>query len=97
MWHPIHTLPGDILKAWDATGGRYAHLEFGYSCMTYEIPAAIGVRMAQRKGEVRVLVGDGTYLMLPTEIVTAVQEGRKITVVIAENHGFQSIRGLQMA
>lgn len=88
--------PGDLLKAWDATGGRAAHLEFGYSCMTYEIPASIGVRMAQPKGEVIVFIGDGTYLMNPTEIVTAVQEGKKITVVIAENHGFQSIRGLQM-
>ncbi len=88
--------PGDLLKAWDATGGRAAHLEFGYSCMTHEIPAGIGVRLAQPKGEVMVLIGDGTYLMNPTEIITALQEGLKITVVIAENHGFQSIRGLQM-
>ncbi|MDX2226554.1 MAG: 3D-(3,5/4)-trihydroxycyclohexane-1,2-dione acylhydrolase (decyclizing) [Verrucomicrobiae bacterium] len=88
--------PGDVLKAWNATGGRLAHLEFGNSCMTYEIPAAIGVKMATPKNEVRVLIGDGTFLMLPTEVVTAVQERKKITIVIMENHGFQSIRGLQM-
>ena len=64
--------------------------------MGYEIPAAIGVRMTQPEGEVLVYVGDGTYLMNPTELVTAMQEGLKITVVIAENHGFQCIRQLQM-
>jgi 3D-(3,5/4)-trihydroxycyclohexane-1,2-dione acylhydrolase (decyclizing) len=81
---------------WDATGGRTCHLEFGFSCMGYEIPAGIGVRLAQPQGEVFVLVGDGTYLMNPTEIVTAMQEGLKITVIVAENHGFQAIRQLQM-
>jgi 3D-(3,5/4)-trihydroxycyclohexane-1,2-dione acylhydrolase (decyclizing) len=88
--------PGDLLKLWDATGGRGCHLEFGFSCMTYEIPASIGVRMAQSGGEVYVLIGDGTYLMNPSEIVTSVMEGLKITVVICVNHGFQSIRGLQL-
>jgi len=88
--------PGDLLKLWEATGGRHCHLEFGYSCMGYEIPAGLGVRMAQPKGEVFVLVGDGTYLMNPTELVTALQEDLKITVVISENHGFQVIRRLQM-
>jgi 3D-(3,5/4)-trihydroxycyclohexane-1,2-dione acylhydrolase (decyclizing) len=88
--------PGDLLKLWDATGGRACHLEFGYSCMGYEIPAGLGVRMAQPEGEVFVLIGDGTYLMNPTEIVTAVQEGLKITVVVSENHGYQCIRRLQM-
>ena len=88
--------PGDLLKLWDATGGRACHIEFGYSCMGYEIPAGLGVRLAQPEGEVRVLVGDGTYLMNPTELVTAVQEGLKITVVLAENHGYQCIRRLQM-
>jgi 3D-(3,5/4)-trihydroxycyclohexane-1,2-dione acylhydrolase (decyclizing) len=65
--------------------------------MGYEIPGSIGVRMAQPNGEVYVLIGDGTYLLSPSEIMTAVQEGLKITVVISENHGFQSIRQLQMA
>ena len=88
--------PGDLLKLWDATGGRACHLEFGYSCMGYEIPAGLGVRMAQPEGEVYVLIGDGTYLMNPTELVTAVQEGLKITVVVSENHGYQCIRRLQM-
>jgi 3D-(3,5/4)-trihydroxycyclohexane-1,2-dione acylhydrolase (decyclizing) len=88
--------PGDLLKLWDATGGRACHLEFGYSCMGYEIPAGLGVRMTQSKGEVYVLIGDGTYLMNPTELVTAVQENLKITVVLSENHGYQCIRRLQM-
>jgi 3D-(3,5/4)-trihydroxycyclohexane-1,2-dione acylhydrolase (decyclizing) len=91
------TPPGDLHKLWDATRGRYCHLEFGFSCMGYEIPAGVGVRMAQPDGEIFVLVGDGTYLMNPTEIVTAVQEGLKITILISENHGFQAIRQLQMA
>jgi len=88
--------PGDLLKVWDATGGRGCHLEFGFSCMGYEIPAALGIRLAQPQGEVIVLIGDGTYLMNPTELVTAAQEGLRITVVIAENHGFQCIRRLQL-
>jgi 3D-(3,5/4)-trihydroxycyclohexane-1,2-dione acylhydrolase (decyclizing) len=88
--------PGDLHKLWDASGGRNISLEFGYSCMGYEIPAGIGQRMAQPKGEVYVYIGDGTYLMNPTELVTAMQEGLKITVIIADNHGFQIIRNLQM-
>ena len=89
--------PGDLMKIWDATGGRACQLEFGYSCMAYEIPAGLGARMAQAEGEIYIYIGDGTYLMNPTEIVTAVQEGLKITIVISENHGYQCIRGLQMA
>jgi 3D-(3,5/4)-trihydroxycyclohexane-1,2-dione acylhydrolase (decyclizing) len=88
--------PGDLLKLWDTAGGRRCHLEFGYSCMGYEIPAGLGVRLAQPSGEVFVLIGDGTYLMNPTELATAVQEGKKITVIVAENHGYQCIRRLQM-
>src|SRR5262249_14816913 len=90
--------PGDLLKLWDPTGGRICHLEFGYSCMGYEIPAGLGVRLAQPEGagEVYVLIGDGTYLMNPTELVTALQEDLKITVVLSENHGYQCIRRLQM-
>ena len=64
--------------------------------MGYEIPAGLGVRLAQPEGEVYVLIGDGTYLMNPTELMTALQEDLKITVVIAENHGYQCIRRLQM-
>ncbi len=88
--------PGDLHKLWDVSQGAACHLEFGYSCMGYEIPAGLGVRMAQPQGEVFVFIGDGTYLMNPTELVTASQEGLKITVVISENHGFQCIRQLQM-
>ncbi len=88
--------PGDLHQLWDTTNQRHAHIEFGYSCMGYEIPASLGVRLAQPEGEVYVLVGDGTYLMNPTELVTALQEGLKVTVIVANNHGFQIIRRLQM-
>lgn len=90
--------PGDLLKVWDATGDRRCHLEFGFSCMGYEIPAGIGVRLAepQSTGRVSVFIGDGTFLMNPTEILTAAQEHLDITYVISENHGFQVIRRLQM-
>jgi 3D-(3,5/4)-trihydroxycyclohexane-1,2-dione acylhydrolase (decyclizing) len=90
------TPPGDLLKIWDATGGRACHLEFGYSCMGYELPAGIGVRSAQPDGEVYVYIGDGTFLLNPGELVNALQEGLKITVVISENHGYQSIQRLQL-
>ncbi|MFQ5793977.1 MAG: 3D-(3,5/4)-trihydroxycyclohexane-1,2-dione acylhydrolase (decyclizing) [Candidatus Bipolaricaulia bacterium] len=88
---------GDLLKIWDASHGRACHLEFGYSCMSYEIAAGLGVRMVQPEGEVYCLVGDGTYLMNPMELVTAKQENLKLTVVIPENHGYQSIHGHQKA
>ncbi|QPR39743.1 3D-(3,5/4)-trihydroxycyclohexane-1,2-dione acylhydrolase (decyclizing) [Brevibacterium casei] len=90
--------PGDLLKVWDATDGRRCHLEFGFSCMGYEIPAGIGVRLAdpQSSNRVTVFIGDGTFLMNPTEILTAAQEQLDITYVISENHGFQVIRRLQM-
>ncbi|MFI0742137.1 3D-(3,5/4)-trihydroxycyclohexane-1,2-dione acylhydrolase (decyclizing) [Streptomyces sp. NPDC021100] len=89
------SLPGDLHKLWRSRGGDY-HVEYGYSCMGYEIPAAIGVRLAGR-GPVWALVGDGTYLMMPTELVTAVQEGLDIKVVILQNHGYASIGGLSEA
>jgi 3D-(3,5/4)-trihydroxycyclohexane-1,2-dione acylhydrolase (decyclizing) len=89
-------LPGDLHQLWDTSGGRACHLEFGNSCMGYEIPAGLGVRMAQPRGEVYVYVGDGTYLMQPSELVTSLQEGLKLTVLISDNHGFQIIRRLQM-
>jgi 3D-(3,5/4)-trihydroxycyclohexane-1,2-dione acylhydrolase (decyclizing) len=88
--------PGDLHKLWDVNGAAACHLEFGFSCMGYEIPAGLGVRMAQPQGEVYVFIGDGTYLMNPTELVTAMQEGLKITVILSENHGYQCIRQLQM-
>jgi len=90
--------PGDIQKAWDATNGKFAHLEFGFSCMGYEIPAGMGVRLAtpDNSKRVTVFIGDGTFVMAPTELVTACQEGLPMTVVISENHGYQVIRRLQM-
>ena len=86
--------PGDLHKLWRTHTPNSYHMEYGYSCMAYEIPAAIGVKMADPEREVIVWVGDGTYLMNPTEIVTAVQEGIKITVIVVDNHGFGSIGGL---
>ncbi|MFI0938293.1 3D-(3,5/4)-trihydroxycyclohexane-1,2-dione acylhydrolase (decyclizing) [Streptomyces sp. NPDC021020] len=88
------SLPGDLHKLWRATDPDQYHVEYGYSCMGYEIPAAIGVHLAAPDREVFALVGDGTYLMLPTEIVTAVQEGIPINLVIVQNHGYASIGGL---
>ena len=90
--------PGDLQKVWDATEGRFAHLEFGFSCMGYEIPAGMGVRLADPNPDSRVVVfiGDGTFLLSPTELVTAAQEGIAVTVVIPENHGYQVIHRLQM-
>jgi 3D-(3,5/4)-trihydroxycyclohexane-1,2-dione acylhydrolase (decyclizing) len=89
--------PGDLLQMWDCSGGRRAHLEFGFSCMGYEIPASLGVRLAQPdSGEVYTFIGDGTYLMNPTELATAAQEGLKITVLLSKNDGFQCIRDLQV-
>ena len=90
--------PGDLQKVWDATERRYCHLEFGFSCMGYELPAALGVRLAvpDRSKRVLAFIGDGTFLMAPTELVTAVQERLPVTVVISENHGYQAIHRLQM-
>ncbi|MET8246302.1 3D-(3,5/4)-trihydroxycyclohexane-1,2-dione acylhydrolase (decyclizing) [Streptomyces sp. NPDC005202] len=88
------SLPGDLHKLWRARSRDQYHLEYGYSCMGYEIPAAIGVKLAAPDRPVWALVGDGTYLMMPTEIVTAVQEGIAIKVVILQNHGYASIGGL---
>ena len=89
--------PGDLHRLWDVTGGAACYLEFGYSCMGWELPAGLGTRMAGKHDEVYVYIGDGTYLMNPTELMTAMQEGLKVTVVISENHGYQIIRALQMA
>jgi len=90
--------PGDLQKVWDATDGRTCHLEFGFSCMGYEIPAAIGVRLAHPDPAARItaFLGDGTFLMSPTELITAAQEGLPVTLVIPENHGYQVIHRLQM-
>ncbi|AZK94141.1 3D-(3,5/4)-trihydroxycyclohexane-1,2-dione acylhydrolase (decyclizing) [Streptomyces tsukubensis] len=88
------SLPGDLHKLWRARSADQYHVEYGYSCMGYEIPAAIGVALAAPGRPVWALVGDGTYLMNPTEIVTAVQENVPIKVIILQNHGYASIGGL---
>ncbi|MDI2030289.1 3D-(3,5/4)-trihydroxycyclohexane-1,2-dione acylhydrolase (decyclizing) [Saccharopolyspora sp. TS4A08] len=88
------SLPEDLNKLWRAKDPQQYHVEYGFSCMGYEIPAAIGARLADPSREVFALVGDGTYLMMPTELVTAVQEGIKINLVLVQNHGYASIGGL---
>ena len=88
------SLPGDLLKLWRPEDSKAYHLEYGYSCMGYEIPAGLGVKLAEPQREVLVTIGDGTYLMLNSEIVTAVAEGIRITVVVFDNHGYQSIKDL---
>ena len=89
------TMPGDLLKLWRPEEPKAYHLEYGYSCMGYELPAGLGVKLAEPAREVVVFIGDGSYLMMNTEIVTAVAEGLAFTVVLVDNHGYQSIHGLQ--
>ena len=86
--------PGDLHKLWRPSDPKGYHLEYGYSCMGYEIPGALGVKMADPSREVYVIVGDGTYLMMPSEIATSVQEGYKLIIVLIDNHGFGSIGSL---
>ncbi|PPK97874.1 3D-(3,5/4)-trihydroxycyclohexane-1,2-dione acylhydrolase (decyclizing) [Kineococcus xinjiangensis] len=88
------SLPGDLHAMWRVRDPKGYHVEYGFSCMGYEIPGGIGVRMAAPDRDVFVTVGDGSYLMMPTELVTAVQEGVKIIVVLFQNHGFASIGAL---
>jgi 3D-(3,5/4)-trihydroxycyclohexane-1,2-dione acylhydrolase (decyclizing) len=88
------SMPGDLHKLWRARDPKSYHVEYGYSCMGYEIPGGIGVKLAAPDREVFVMVGDGSYLMLPGELVTAVAEGVKITVVLVNNHGYASIGAL---
>lgn len=88
------SLPGDLHKLWRARHPKNYHLEYGYSCMGYEIAGGLGIKMAAPDREVYVLVGDGSYLMLSNEIITSIQEGYKLTVVLMDNSGFNSIGGL---
>jgi len=91
------SLPGDLHKLWRTRDPKGYHVEYGYSCMGYEIAGGLGVKMAAPDREVYVMVGDGSYLMMAQEIVTSVQEGRKINIVVLDNHGFSSIGGLTRA
>ncbi len=88
------SLPGDLHKLWRSRHPKQYHVEYGYSCMGYEIAGGLGVKMADPSREVYVLVGDGSYLMLSGEIVTSIQEGYKLTIVLMDNHGFKSIGAL---
>jgi 3D-(3,5/4)-trihydroxycyclohexane-1,2-dione acylhydrolase (decyclizing) len=90
-------MPGELLRLWRPEDPKAYHMEYGYSCMGYEIAGGIGVKLAEPGREVIVMVGDGSYLMMNSEIVTAVGEGIKLTIVLVDNHGYQCILGLQRA
>jgi len=91
------SLPGDLHKLWRTRDPKGYHLEYGYSTMGYEIAGGLGIKMADPSREVWVMVGDGSYLMMAQEIVTSVQEGVKLNIVVLDNHGFSSIGGLSHA
>jgi 3D-(3,5/4)-trihydroxycyclohexane-1,2-dione acylhydrolase (decyclizing) len=91
------SLPGDLHKLWRTRQPGGYHMEYGFSCMGYEIAGGLGAKMADPAREVYVLVGDGSYLMMAQEIVTSLQEGFKINIVLLDNHGFSSIGGLSRA
>jgi 3D-(3,5/4)-trihydroxycyclohexane-1,2-dione acylhydrolase (decyclizing) len=88
------SMPGDLHKLWRVRDRKAYHVEYGYSCMGYEVPASLGIRLADETRDVFAMVGDGGYLMMPTELVTAVQERIKVVVVLVQNHGFHSIGSL---
>ncbi len=88
------SLPGDLHKLWRTSDPKGYHMEYGYSCMGYEIAGGLGVKMADPSRDVYVMVGDGSYLMMSSEIVTSIQEGHKLIIVVLDNHGFGSIGGL---
>lgn len=90
-------LPGELHKLWRATDSASYHLEYGYSCMGYEIAGGLGAKLAAPEREVVVLVGDGSYLMLNSEIATSVALGAKLTIVVLDNRGFGCIHRLQTA
>ncbi len=88
------SMPGDLQMLWRAEDPKQYHVEYAFSCMGYEIAGALGIKMAAPEREVYALVGDGSYLMMAQEIVTAVSENIKLTIVIVQNHGFSSIGAL---
>jgi 3D-(3,5/4)-trihydroxycyclohexane-1,2-dione acylhydrolase (decyclizing) len=88
------SMPGDLHKLWRTRDPKGYHVEYGYSCMGYEIAGGLGVKMAAPEREVYVMVGDGSYLMMSSEIITSIQEGYKLTVVLVDNSGFSSIGNL---
>jgi len=94
MVNAAGSMPGDLHKLWRARHPKNFHMEYGYSCMGYEIAGGLGVKMAAPERDVYVIVGDGSYLMLSSELVTSVQEGYKLIVILLDNHGFKSIGSL---
>jgi 3D-(3,5/4)-trihydroxycyclohexane-1,2-dione acylhydrolase (decyclizing) len=88
------SMPGDLHKLWRTRDRKGYHVEYGFSCMGYEVAGGIGAKMAEPDRDVFIMVGDGSYLMMATELVTAVQENVKVIVVLVQNHGFASIGGL---
>ena len=88
------SMPGDLHKLWQTIDPKGFHLEYGYSCMGYEIAGGLGCKMASPDREIYVLVGDGSYLMMAQEIVTSIQEGYKLTIILINNNGYASINGL---
>lgn len=88
------SLPGDLHKLWNTQDNKGFHLEYGYSCMGYEIAGGLGAKMADPSREVYIMVGDGSYLMMSQEIITSIQEGYKLIIVLINNHGYASIGGL---
>lgn len=93
------SLPGDLHRLWQSKAPKDYHLEYAYSCMGYEVAAGLGVRLAKadNPGEVYVLLGDGSFIMLHSELLTSIQEHKKITLIVFDNHGYQCIRNLQEA
>jgi 3D-(3,5/4)-trihydroxycyclohexane-1,2-dione acylhydrolase (decyclizing) len=88
------SMPGDLHKLWRTRDPKGYHIEYGYSCMGYEIAGGLGIKMAAPEREVYVMVGDGSYLMMSSEIITSIQEGCKLTIVLVDNSGFSSIGAL---
>jgi 3D-(3,5/4)-trihydroxycyclohexane-1,2-dione acylhydrolase (decyclizing) len=88
------SMPGDLHKLWRTRDPKGYHVEYGYSCMGYEVAGGLGVKLADPGREVLVMVGDGSWLMMSSEIATSIQEGVRLTVVLVDNHGFGSIGGL---
>jgi 3D-(3,5/4)-trihydroxycyclohexane-1,2-dione acylhydrolase (decyclizing) len=88
------SMPGDLHKLWRTRDLKGYHVEYGYSCMGYEIAGGLGIKMAAPEREVYVMVGDGSYLMMSSEIITSIQEGYKLTIVLVDNAGFSSIGAL---
>lgn len=89
------SLPGDLHRVWRSVQPKTYHMEYGFSCMGYEVSGAFGAALAEPDKDVYAILGDGSYLMLHSELLTSIQEGRKITVLLLDNHGYQCIHNLQ--